>query len=150
PERLAGSDDVGEQPVELTVPDLAPRVASGASERVRMLDAEDGPVGVVVEDGEIRTPEEADLRFGRQQHADGAAQALRPLAWGAERRPCPVHGAHVRAHFAAAGEEFELRKTHAAAFRTGAAISLHAATRKLAQPFGVCAGATCTDTRKSP
>ena len=40
PECFAGSDDVGKQPVQLAVPDLAPRLASRTAERVRMLDAE--------------------------------------------------------------------------------------------------------------
>ena len=78
PECFAGSYDVGQQSVQLTVPDLVPRLPSRKAERLRMLEAEHGPVGVVVQDGELRPPEQADLRPGRQQHADGAPQTLRP------------------------------------------------------------------------
>src|SRR4030095_9068585 len=61
PERLAGTNDTREQIVEHRVPDLAPCFAARTSERVRMLGAEDRPVCVVVQAGEIKPPEENEL-----------------------------------------------------------------------------------------
>ena len=110
PERLAGADDVGEQPVQHAVPDFTPRVAAGQPERLRMLRAEDGTVGVVVEDDELRAPEQDDLGLRRQQHAERAAQTLRPGVRIAGRRLRPIEGAHARTHFAAAGEERQRRQ----------------------------------------
>src|SRR5262249_57671118 len=70
-----------------------------------MLRPEDRSVGVVVEDDELRAPEEDDLGLGRQQRAEGAAEALRPGVKGAERRPRPVEAADPLAHLASAREE---------------------------------------------
>ena len=78
PERLPRADDASQQLVQHAGPDLAPGLPPGTAQRVRMLGAEDGTVRVVVEDGEFRTPEEDDLGLRREQHAHGAAQALRP------------------------------------------------------------------------
>ncbi len=109
PERFTGSHDAVEQRMELTLPDLAPGFAAGTSERVGVLRTEDGPIGVVVQDDGAGSPEEHDLRFRRQEHADRAAQALRPRLWRAERGRAPVHLAHPPAHFAAAGKECQER-----------------------------------------
>ncbi len=57
PERLAGSDDALEQGAQLTFPDLAPHLAAPTSERFGMFGAEDRPVGIVVQQDELRPPE---------------------------------------------------------------------------------------------
>src|SRR4030095_12440839 len=49
PERLAGVDYACEQLVQLAVPDLAPRLATRESERLRMFPAKDRTIRVVVE-----------------------------------------------------------------------------------------------------
>jgi hypothetical protein len=108
PEGLAGAHHTLEQRAQLLLPDLAPRDPRRQPERVRMLGAEDGTIGVVVETDELRSPEQNDLRLRRQQHADGAAQALRPGLDGAEGRTRPVEGAHPLPHLAAPGQERQL------------------------------------------
>ena len=61
PERLAGTHDAGQQVVQHVIPDFAPRLAPRQSQRGRMLGAEHRAIGVVVEDGELGTPEQDDL-----------------------------------------------------------------------------------------
>ena len=67
-----------------------------------MLGAEDGTVGIVVKDDELRTPEKDDLRLGR-----GAAcsRALRRLCGQVSTGPSgaflPIERAHERAEFSA-------------------------------------------------
>ena len=109
PERLPRADDTGQQLVQHARPDLAPGLPPGEAQRVRMLRPEDGTVGVVVEDGEFRTPEEDDLGPGREQHAHRAAQALRPRVGRSERGLRPIEAAHARTHFPPALEEREVR-----------------------------------------
>ena len=108
PERLTGAGDSGEQGVKLTVPDLAPCLGTGKAERLRMLCAEDRTVRIVVEHDEFRAPEHDDLRFGGQQHAHGAAQALRRGVDRSEWRRRPIESAHPRAHLTATLEECQI------------------------------------------
>jgi len=88
--------------------DALARVEQGAG----MFGAKDRAVGVVVEDTELRAPEQDDLRLGREHHADGAPQALRPRVDGTERQAGPVRGAHPRAHFPASLDKCEIRLSH--------------------------------------
>jgi hypothetical protein len=74
-----------------------------------MFGSEDSAVGIVIEDCELGTPKEDDLRFGREQHAHGAAKALWPRVHWPKWRLQPIHGAHARAHFAATLEESQAR-----------------------------------------
>lgn len=108
PERLAAADDARQQVVQQAVPDLAPRAATSEAERVRVLCAEDGPVGVVVQNTELWSPEEDDLRPGGEQHAHGAAQALRPHLGRAQGSRRPVQIPHAGAHFPPAFQEGEV------------------------------------------
>ena len=117
PKRLTGAGDSGEQGVKLTVPDLVPCLGTGKTERVRMFCAEDRTVRIVVQHDEFRPPEHDDLRLGRQQHAHGAAQALRPCVDRSERRCRPIQRAHPRAHLASTLEERQIRTARGRALR---------------------------------
>src|SRR5688572_24679486 len=101
PERLTRRDDALEQRPE-DVPDLAPHLATGMAEHARMLASEHRNVGIVVELDELRALEQADLRLGGQQDADGAAETLRPGGGGTERRRGPVQAPETLAHLAPA------------------------------------------------
>ncbi len=110
PECLSRANHALEQRTE-DVPHLAPALAGGTTERPRMLRAEHGCIGVVVDRDELRTPEKDDLRPGRQQDADGAPQALRPGLHGAEGGRRPVVLADEVAHPAAPREKV-VRRTN--------------------------------------
>ena len=105
PERLACADDAGEQVVQHGVPDLPPCFPSRPAERVRMLGPEDRAIGVIVKDGELGSPEQNNLRFRRQQHADNAAQALWPRLDRPERSFRPIEAPHQGPQFTAAGQD---------------------------------------------
>src|SRR6185436_17336757 len=77
-------------------------LAAGHAESVWMLGAEHRAIGIVVKHGKVAPPERDDLRFGREQHAHRASEALWPALDRPQRRGRPVHRAHPRAHFAAA------------------------------------------------
>ena len=87
--------------------------AARQSECEWMLPAEDRPIRVVIEDNKLGAPEQNDLRFRRQQDADRAAQALRPMLKRAERGRGPVLVAHEPAHFAAARQPIRRRRRRA-------------------------------------
>ena len=61
-----------------------------------MFCAEDRTVRIVLQHDEFRSPEHDDLRFGRQQHAHGAAQALGPCVDRSKGRFRPIQRAHPR------------------------------------------------------
>ena len=97
PERLTRPDHTLEQRPD-NVPYLAPALARGTTERLRMLRAERRRIGLVVDRDELGTPEEDDLRLRRQQDADRAPEALWPRLHGTERCRRPVVLADELAH----------------------------------------------------
>src|SRR6185503_20479500 len=80
---------------------LAEELVRRHAERGGMLGAEHRAIGVVVDRNQLRTPEQDDLRLGRQQNTDRAAQALRPALNRAERCGRPLFFADEGAHFTA-------------------------------------------------
>ena len=88
------------------VPDFRPAFAPPLSHRAWMLGgAEDGPVTVVVELDEVRSPPHEHRVLGRKENAEHGAQGLRPRLDRAYRRVRPVDGAHERLHLAAPVED---------------------------------------------
>ena len=84
------------------IPDFRPDFTEWSPERPGMLFAEHRPVGVVVQELEIRTPcDKHDLLVGKH-HAHGRSQGLRPCGGMSNVGSGPVMGQHQRAHFAAA------------------------------------------------
>jgi hypothetical protein len=88
------------------VPDLAPALRAGLAQCVGVLGgAQEGDVGIVVDEAEVLAPPQDDGKARAQRQADGVAQALRPAAGRAQWRGLPVVGAHARRHFAALRQE---------------------------------------------
>ena len=86
-------------------PDLAPDFAGGTSERPRMPAADDGFVGVVVEEQKVLSPADPDRLPGRQHDPDRHFQALRPGCGRAKTRLTPGKSPQERAELPAAGDE---------------------------------------------
>jgi hypothetical protein len=103
PERIARVHDAGQQWLQ-HVPQLTPAFPAGQAQHPRVLAAEHRSVRVVVNGDEIGPPEEHDLGPRRQQVADAATQALRPVVDGTERRRRPILGPDQSAQLAAADE----------------------------------------------
>jgi hypothetical protein len=110
PERLARAHHAREQLVQHRIPDLAPGFAPRQTQRARVLASEHGPVRVVVEDRELRPPEQDDLRLGRQHHADGAVETLGPGRGRPQRGRLPIQLAQTPPHLAATLQERELER----------------------------------------
>ncbi len=87
------------------VPDLRPAFGGGLAHRARMLVAQHGPVGVVVDLDELRSPPQQHGEPVVQQQADHGPQRLRPALDGPERRRRPVDGAHQGGHLAATSKQ---------------------------------------------
>lgn len=87
------------------VPDLPPHDRGGLTEGCRVLAAEYGAVGVVVEVDEMRPPPEEHGLAGGENDPDEGFQAVRPLRWRTKWGPRPVGTTHHRTKFASSGQE---------------------------------------------
>src|SRR6185369_16842701 len=68
---------------------------------------EDGPIRVVVERGEIISPDEDDLRLRDEERRHCAAKTLRPRRGLPERRPRPIERAHPARHLGITRKDVE-------------------------------------------
>jgi hypothetical protein len=88
------------------VPDLRPHLGGGPAQRPEVLGLQRVvPVGVVVEEEQVRSPAGPHREARRQQDPDGVPQPGGPLLRRAERGLRPVHGGHRAADLTPAGEQ---------------------------------------------
>ncbi len=104
PGRLALLVD-GRQSALDVVPDLRPQLACGHGQGSRMLDAQRRPVGVVVEEVDVRTPAQPHFEPGGQQQAKRDLQSVGPCLRRTHGRGRPVVGAHDPRHLPVAHED---------------------------------------------
>ncbi len=87
-------------------PDLGPHVPRRLAERPRVLCPERHPgVGVVVKEGQVRSPPEPHRIAGREHHPDDGAHALRPRGRVAEAGGAPVGRGHEPRELARSHEQ---------------------------------------------
>ncbi len=100
----AGAENGFDAGTDVT-PDLPPDFPSRLAKRPGVLLAERHlRVGVVVEEGQLRTPAHPHRKTRSEQDADDGAQALGPGFDRTERRGGPVHLRHECTTFATGGE----------------------------------------------
>ena len=87
------------------VPDFGPAFATRIAQGGGMLRCNDVAISVVVEHDEVGAPPNQNGETRIQARADGGAKTLRPALDGPELRARPIHRAHERAQFTAAGQE---------------------------------------------
>src|SRR5262249_15890469 len=80
-------------------PDFAPHFRSGAPKRPRMLAADDGLVGIVVEVGEILAPADPDRLLPGQHHSPAPSYAVRPLLRTPDGSGFPIVCRHELSEF---------------------------------------------------
>ena len=87
--RSSGVPYAPEQRLQI-VPELAPALLCRATESARVLVADGGGVGVVVQGHELRTPKQHDLGFRPKQHGQGRLKLGRPILRVAQWRSRPI------------------------------------------------------------
>ena len=94
---LAAQDRFVQRP-ELRV-DFPPGLAQRAAQCLRVLVAQDGSIGIVVNEDQLGPPSDRHRKPRSEDHRDAELQALRPSLAAAERGRRPVHLADPSCHF---------------------------------------------------
>ncbi len=131
---LARLVDLARRSSERRLPHGGPDLAHGPPEGPGVPSVQERPVGVVVEEAELRTPVDGADRPRVEAGEERRAEGLRPGQGIAERRRRPVATAHQRAHLAAAGEEVEVLRHRPTALRPPRQLGLPARLLRLCGP----------------
>src|SRR4029077_18951566 len=88
------------------VPDFGPALADGQTQRVRVIEAENWNVGIVINANVVGPPPQQHGKPVGQHQTDGGAQGSRPALGGPRRLVGPTEAPDALAHPAAADEPF--------------------------------------------
>ncbi|CUS44829.1 hypothetical protein MGWOODY_Smn1837 [hydrothermal vent metagenome] len=104
PCRFAGFVDRPDQRLDIG-PDLRPEFGCRRGQPVGMLSSKCRAIGIIVEEGDVRSPSDPHVELAGEQDADCDAQCFGPVFDRTERRSRPILGAHQRRHLARADEQ---------------------------------------------